>query len=143
MRAKTVIYASQGARDPGLTDEDYATGMVAGTVAMAEDVNTYGFRSDDQLKVVSDEICNAITGQGIALNNNDNTQLSTMLKTKMGMGCLLTGLMGMMMRTMTTTPIQPMTTSIITTTNTITTTTTRARRRNTASPPLSTTVVNP
>jgi len=93
MRAKTVIYASQGARDPGLTDEDYATGMVAGTVAMAEDVNTYGFRSDDQLKVVSDEICNAITGQGIALNNNDNTQLSTMLKTKMGMGCLLTGLL--------------------------------------------------
>ena len=93
MRAKTVVYASQGARDAGLTDDDYATGMIAGTVAMAEDVNTYGFRSDEQLKIVSDEICNALTAQGIVLNSNDSTQLSSMIRTKMGMGCLLTGLL--------------------------------------------------
>lgn len=92
MRAKTVVYASQGSRDESLTDNDYAKGMVAGTVAMAEDVNTYGFRSDDQLKVVSDELCNALTSQGVSLDNNDNAQLANMFKTKLGMGALQTGI---------------------------------------------------
>lgn len=92
MRAKNIVYASQGSLDPSLTDNDYATGMVAGTVAMAEDVNTFGNRSDVQLKVVSDEICNAITDNGIALDNNNNAQLSAVLGTKMGTAGLQTGI---------------------------------------------------
>lgn len=92
MRRKTAVFASQGALDTSLTDSDYTTGMIAGTVAMAEDVNTYGNRSDVQLKVVSDELCNAITGQGVALDNNDNSQLSKVLKTKIGGASLLTGI---------------------------------------------------
>lgn len=92
MRQKTAVFASQGALDTSLTDSDYATGMIAGTVAMAEDVNTYGNRSDVQLKVVSDELCNAIIDQGIQLDNNDNAQLSKVLKEKIGGAALLTGI---------------------------------------------------
>ena len=92
MRRKTAVFASQGALDTTLTDSDYTTGMVAGTVAMAEDVNTFGNRSDVQLKVVSDELCNAITDQGIQLDNNNNSQLSKVLKEKIGGDSLLTGI---------------------------------------------------
>lgn len=96
MITKENVFAQAGKQDPERTAADFRTGMIPNTVAMAEDVNTYGNWSDKDLKVVCDELVNALQGQGITPNGSytpdDATQLDTLLKTKMKSGFLLTGL---------------------------------------------------
>jgi len=96
MIIKDSVFAQAGKQDPERTEADFRTGMIPNTVAMAEDVNTYGNWSDRDLKVVCDEIVNALKGQDITPNNSyntaDSTQLDTLFKTKMKSGFLLTGL---------------------------------------------------
>jgi len=94
MQVKTSVFADSGALDPILTESDFRTGHEPGTLAKAENVNTFGFRSDEQLKIVSDELCQIITDQGVTINPNDSTQLSTIIKTKVGAGgAIMTGLL--------------------------------------------------
>lgn len=96
MIIKESVFAQAGKQDPERTQADYRTGMIPNTVAMAEDVNTYGNWSDRDLKVVCDEIVNALEGQGITPNDsyvpNDSRQLDVMLRTKLRSGFFLTGL---------------------------------------------------
>lgn len=96
MITKNNVFASAGKLDAQRTDADFRNGMIPNTVAMAEDVNTYGNKSDKDLKVVCDEICNALKGQGIDPNNSYNvgeaTQLNTMLKEKITGAFAMTGI---------------------------------------------------
>lgn len=96
MIEKDSVFAQAGAQDPNKTMADFRQGMIPNTVAMAEDVNTYGNWSDRDLKVVCDELVNALVGQGIQPNNSyqesDSNQLDTLLKTKLNSGFMLTGL---------------------------------------------------
>lgn len=96
MITKDSVFASGGKLDADKTKVDFRTGMIPNTVAMAEDVNTYGNWSDRDLKVVCDEIVNALEGQGIVPNNSyvtgESTQLDSMIKTKIKNGFILTGL---------------------------------------------------
>lgn len=96
MIIKDNVFAQAGKQDPEKTTADFRQGMIPNTVAMAEDVNTYGNWSDRDLKVVCDELVAALRGQGITPNNSyvpgEATQLDTLLKTKMKSGFLLTGL---------------------------------------------------
>ena len=91
MRNKTYIFADIGDRRTEPNETEFRTGMVKNTIAMAEDVNTYGYEIDEQVEIITKEIVNALTGQGIAIDPNLNNQLSTMLKTKMPGGYSLTG----------------------------------------------------
>ena len=66
-------------------------GMIRNTVAMAGDVNTYGYMTDEQVYIITKEIVNALTGHGITVNPNSNNQLLTMIRTKLSGGYSLTG----------------------------------------------------
>lgn len=88
---KQSIFAESGQKQATYSDSDYRAGMTPQTIAYAEDVNSFGNTMDSAVTAVCREVANAITEQGIALNANDNTQLSTMLKSKMSSGYTLTG----------------------------------------------------
>lgn len=96
MITKDSVFAQAGAQDTSKTKADFRTGMIPKTIAMAEDVNTYGNMSDKDLKVVCDELVNALQGQDIAPNNSyapgSSNQLDTMIKSKLKSGFILTGL---------------------------------------------------
>lgn len=96
MITKQTVFASAGKIDTDKTQAEYAAGMIPQTVAMAEDVNTYGFWSDRDLKVVCDEIVNALRANGITPNNSyssgQSNQVATMLATKLQSGFALTGI---------------------------------------------------
>lgn len=90
MRNKTYVFSDLGERKQE-TEAAFRTGMVKNTIAMAEDVNTYGHQIDEQVYIITQEIVNALTGHGIALDQNLNNQLLTMMQTKLGAGYSLTG----------------------------------------------------
>lgn len=96
MITKDNVFASGGQQAPSKTMADFRQGMVPNTVAMAEDVNTYGNWSDKDLKVVCDEIVNALRAYGVNPNNSytpsEANQLATMITTKLKSGFLLTGI---------------------------------------------------
>lgn len=96
MIIKESVFAQAGAQDSGRTDADFRTGMVPNTVAMAEDVNTYGNWSDRDLKVVCDEIVNALQAYEITPNDSyvpgSSDQLKTLLQTKIKGANGLTGI---------------------------------------------------
>ena len=97
---KQNIFASAGQQTQGYSASDYVTGMVPNTIAMAEDVNSFGNTMDKDLDVVCKEIAGVVTngvldkdgGEGAALNAADNTQLLTALR-GMSNGFLQTGIM--------------------------------------------------
>ena len=91
MRNKDSIFASAGTT-AGSSDAGYTTGMIPGTVAKAEDVNLYMGISDQQLYSVCKEVANLLTGYGITLNANDNTQLFQWSKSKLSTDFALTGI---------------------------------------------------
>ena len=92
MRNKTNIFADLGERRPGTDETGFRTGMIRNTIAMAEDVNTYGYMIDEQVEVITQEIVNALTGYGITIDPNLNNQIFTMLNTKIPSGYALTGI---------------------------------------------------
>lgn len=96
MITKDSVFAQAGQQDPNKTEANFREGMIPNTVAMAEDVNTYGNWSDRDLKVVCDEIVNALKANGITPNNSytpgDSNQLSEMIATKLQSGFMLTGI---------------------------------------------------
>lgn len=96
MITKDSVFAQGGVQDPNKTLADFREGMIPNTVAMAEDVNTYGNWSDRDLKVVCDEIVNALQAYGINPNGSytagSSTQLSEMLVNKVKGAFALTGI---------------------------------------------------
>lgn len=70
MITKDRIFASAGSQNTTATGSDFSTGMIPNTVAMAEDVNTYGNMSDKDLWVVCQELVNLLANFGISPNNS-------------------------------------------------------------------------
>lgn len=95
MITKDRIFASGGPKDPNATGTDYSNGMQPNTVAMAEDVNTYGYMSDRDLWAVCQEIQNLMANYGVSPNDDyapeKQTQLADMFKDKLNTGYALTG----------------------------------------------------
>lgn len=88
---KDSIFASAGTTS-GSSAAGFATGMIPGTVAKAEDVNLYMGISDQQLYSVCKEIANLLTAAGISLDPNSYTQLATWARTKISGAAFLTGI---------------------------------------------------
>lgn len=91
MRNKSHVFADLGEKRPSTSETDFRTGMIRNTIAMAEDVNTYGNMIDEQVEIITKEIVNALEGEGVAIDPNLNNQILTMLRTKMPGGYSLTG----------------------------------------------------
>ena len=104
MITKDRIFASAGVQEPSATGSDFSTGMVPNTVAMAEDVNTYGNMADRDLWVVCQEIQNLMANYGVAPNESYDAgqqgQLATMFKDKVGGAYALTGVVRSSVSTM-------------------------------------------
>lgn len=100
MRQKMInkdrIFASAGAQDTTKTGSDFSSGMIPNTVAMAEDVNTYGNMSDRDLWVVCQEIVNLMANYGLTPNDSYSAgqqgQLAQMFQNKVPSGYSLTGI---------------------------------------------------
>lgn len=97
---KQDIFASSGQQTQGYSSSDYVGGMIPNTVAMAEDVNSFGNKLDTDVSSVCKEVANVITsgvldkdgGDGQTLNSASFTQLLTALRA-MSNGFLQTGIM--------------------------------------------------
>lgn len=97
---KQNIFASAGQQAQGYSASDYVAGMVPNTIAMAEDVNSFGNTLDKELDSVCKEVANVITsgvldkdgGDGATLNPASYTQLLTALRA-MSNGFTQTGIM--------------------------------------------------
>ena len=96
---KQNIFASSGQQTQGYSASDYVGGMIPNTIAMAEDVNSFGNTMDTDLSSVCKEVANVITngvldkdgGDGEALNAASFTQLLGALRA-MSNGFLQTGI---------------------------------------------------
>lgn len=91
MRNKTHTFADLGEKRTTTSETDFRTGMIRNTIAMAEDVNTYGNMIDEQVEIITKEIVNALEGQGITIDPNLNNQILTMIQSKLPAGYSLTG----------------------------------------------------
>lgn len=97
---KQDIFASSGQQTQGYSSSDYAGGMIPNTIAMAEDVNSFGNKLDTDVNSVCKEVASVITsgvldkdgGDGQVLNGASFTQLLTSLRA-MANGFLQTGIM--------------------------------------------------
>ena len=91
MKNKTYSFADLGEKRTSTTEADFRNGMIRNTIAMAEDVNTYGNMIDEQVEIITKEIVNALEGQGITIDPNLNNQILTMIQSKLPAGYSLTG----------------------------------------------------
>lgn len=97
MIKKDSIFASGGQKDATKTESDFRAGMIPNTVAMAEDVNQYGYQADRDLWVVCKEINNLLESYGISLpsendyEENAQYRLTDLFKNKVSGAYLLTG----------------------------------------------------
>lgn len=97
---KQYKFASAGAQTTGWNDSMYQEGMHPNTIAMAEDVNSFGNQMDTDVYSVCKEVANVITngvidkdgGNGYTLNESNNAQLLTTMR-DMSNGFMQTGIM--------------------------------------------------
>lgn len=97
---KQNIFASAGQQTQGYGTSQYIGGMIPNTIAMAEDVNSFGNMLDTDLSSVCKEVANVVTtgvldkdgGDGQELNAASFTQLLNSLRA-MSNGFLQTGIM--------------------------------------------------
>lgn len=97
---KQNIFASSGQQTQGYSASDYVGGMIPNTIAMAEDVNSFGNMLDTDVSSVCKEVANVVTngvldkdgGEGEALNAASFTQLLGALRA-MSNGFVQTGIM--------------------------------------------------
>lgn len=102
MYRKTSVFASGSPDMAARSDAEYRQGMIPNTVAMAEDVNAYGMKSDEMNWTMSQELSNLIEAYGITLgsarvadpNNPANKMLLKLFKEKLSIGTYLTGVGG-------------------------------------------------
>lgn len=91
MRNKTYVFADLADDRSPASEASFRSGMIRNTIAMAGDVNTAGYGIDEQVYIITKEIVNALVGQGIAIDQNNDSQLLGMIRTKLGAGYSLTG----------------------------------------------------
>ena len=102
MYRKTSVFASGSSDLAVKTEADYRQGMIPNTVAMAEDVNAYGLKSDEMNWTMSQELSNLIEAYGITLgtarvadpSNAANKMLLQVFREKLSIGTYLTGVGG-------------------------------------------------
>lgn len=102
MYRKTSVFASGSPDIAPKSDADYRQGMIPNTVAMAEDVNAYGLKSDEMNWTMSQEISNLLEAYGITLGsarvadptNPANKMLLKLFREKLTVGTYLTGVGG-------------------------------------------------
>ena len=78
MRTKTAISGSLSNKR-ALTDAEINAGFAFNTILESPDFNGQLFDIDDQVDIISKEICNFLTGHSVTPVGSDNTQLGTLL----------------------------------------------------------------
>lgn len=83
MRAKTAISGSLSNKR-ALTDAEINAGFAFNTILESPDFNGQLFDIDDQVDIISKEICNFLTGHSVTPVGTDSTQLGTLLDSLFG-----------------------------------------------------------
>lgn len=78
MRTKTAVSGSLSNKR-ALTDAEINAGFAFNTILESPDFNGQLFDIDEQVDIISKEICNFLTGHSVTPVGNDNTQLGTLL----------------------------------------------------------------
>ena len=99
MYRKSSVFASSSTAVASKTEADYRQGMIPNTVAMAEDVNAYGLKSDEMNWTMSQELSNLLEAYGITLGsdyvsdpaNAANKMLLKLFQEKLATAPYLTG----------------------------------------------------
>ena len=78
MRTKTAVSGSLSNKR-ALTDAEINAGFAFNTILESPDFNGQLFDIDDQVDIISKEICNFLTGHSVTPVGSDNTQLRTLL----------------------------------------------------------------
>lgn len=72
---KQDIFASSGQQTQGYSSSDYAGGMIPNTIAMAEDVNSFGNKLDTDVNSVCKEVASVITSGVLDKDGGDGQVL--------------------------------------------------------------------
>lgn len=83
MRTKTAVSGSLSNKR-ALTDAEINAGFAFNTILESPDFNGQLFDIDEQVDIISKEICNFLTGHGVTPVGTDNTQLKTLLDSLFG-----------------------------------------------------------
>lgn len=83
MRAKTAISGSLSNKR-ALTDAEINAGFAFNTILESPNFNGQLFDIDDQVDIISKEICNFLTGHSVTPVGTDSTQLGTLLDSLFG-----------------------------------------------------------
>lgn len=83
MRTKTAVSGSLSNKR-ALTDAEINAGFAFNTILESPDFNGQLFDIDEQVDIISKEICNFLTGHSVTPVGNDNTQLKTLLDSLFG-----------------------------------------------------------
>ena len=83
MKAKTAISGSLSNKGT-LTDAEINAGFSFNTILESPDLNGQLFDIDNQVDIISKEICNFLTSHSVTPIGSDNTQLGTLIDTMIG-----------------------------------------------------------
>lgn len=83
MKAKTAISGSLSNKG-ALTDAEINAGFSFNTILESPDLNGQLFDIDNQVDIISKEICNFLTSHSVTPVGSDNTQLGTLIDTMIG-----------------------------------------------------------
>ena len=78
MKDKTSVASSLSNKDT-LTDAQVNAGFGFNTILESPDLNGQLYDIDSQVNIITKEICNFLTDNGVTLNSSDNTQLKTLM----------------------------------------------------------------
>lgn len=78
MKEKTSITSSLSNKG-SLTDAEINAGFGFNTILKSPDLNGQLYDIDSQVDIITKEICNFLTGNGVIINSGDNSQLATLM----------------------------------------------------------------
>lgn len=78
MKEKTSITSSLSNKG-SLTDAEINAGFGFNTILKSPDLNGQLYDIDSQVDIITKEICNFLTGNGVTINSGDNSQLATLM----------------------------------------------------------------
>lgn len=78
MKEKTSITSSLSNKG-SLTDVEINAGFGFNTILKSSDLNGQLYDIDSQVDIITKEICNFLTGNGVTINSGDNSQLATLM----------------------------------------------------------------
>ena len=78
MKEKTSVTSSLSNKGT-LTDAEINAGFDFNTILTSPNLNGQLYDIDSQVDIISKEICNFLTGNGVTINSGDNSQLATLM----------------------------------------------------------------